>query len=115
MLSQAEMDVLGQEVAGMYGGLMEPITYYAKASANAVPVAYTVQARCRNYRLSALTTDVLLPTDLECRIQTALVTWTPSEYDEVRRADGSRWKVVTPGIRDGLGHPFFKIPLRQVG
>jgi hypothetical protein len=51
--------------------------------------------------------------DQECRIQTALLTWQPSHYDEIQRADGTRWMVLA--WRDGGGHPWLKLQIRQVG
>lgn len=96
-------------------GRVEALTYYAKATPAAVAVTHAIaKAVIGTYRLSALSPETLLPTDLECRIATAAVTWTPTEYDELTRADGTRWRVIGP-IQDGGGYPFWRLPIRQIG
>jgi len=113
MLSQMAMDQLGMHAASMYGTLMEPLTYRNRSAPNATPVVYTVQARLKHFRASEIDLEQILRNDLECRIQTALVTWTPMRYDDVDRADGTTWQVLN--IVGGTGHPWWKMQVRQVG
>jgi hypothetical protein len=113
MLSQIAMDQLANHAVQMYGDLMEPLTYRNRSAPNATPVVYTVQARLKHFRASEIDLEPILRNDLECRIQTALVTWTPMRYDDVDRADGTTWQV--QGILGGPGHPFYKMQVRQVG
>lgn len=113
MLSQAAMDQLATHAVTMYGSLMELLTYRNRSAPNATPVAYTVQARLKHYRASEIDLEQILRNDLELRIQTVLVTWTPMRYDDVDRADGTTWQVLN--IVGGPGHPWWKIQVRQVG
>lgn len=95
-------------------GAVEALTYYAKATPVSSAMQHAVaQAIIRNYRLSQLLPETILPTDQECRIPTAAVTWTPTDYDELTRADGTRWRIQS--ITGGPGHPFYVLQIRQVG
>jgi hypothetical protein len=113
MLSQTAMDALANHAVMMYGTLMETLMYRNRHAPNATHVAYTVQARLKHYRASEIDLEQILRNDLECRIQTALVTWTPMRYDDMDRADGTTWQVLN--IIGGPGHPFYKFQVRQVG
>jgi hypothetical protein len=113
MLSQAVMDSIAQHAVGMYGTLMETVTYLARATPTDTPVSSTVQAKCRAYSARELHAEVLELLDQECRIQTAAVTWQPSHYDQIQRADGTTWMVLS--WRDGPGHAWLKLQIRQVG
>jgi len=114
MLSQMAMDQLAMHAVMMYGDLMELLTYRHRSAPNATPTVYTdVQARLKHFRASEIDLEQILRNDLECRIQTALVTWTPSRYDDFDRADGTTWQVLN--IVGGPGHPWYKFQVRQVG
>lgn len=113
MLSQTAMDALANHAVAMYGTLMEPLTYRNRSAPNATPTTYTVQARLKHYRASEIDLEQILRNDLECRIQTALVTWAPMRYDDFDRADGTTWQVLN--IVGGNGHPWWKLQVRQVG
>lgn len=114
MLSQTAMDSLAQHAVSMYGDLMEPLTYRHRSAPNATPTVYTdVKARLKHFRASEIDLEQILRNDLECRIQTALVTWTPTRYDDFDRADGTTWQVLN--IVGGKGHPWWKMQVRQVG
>ena len=57
---------------------MEPLTYRNRAAPNAIPTVYTdVPARLKHFRAAEIDLEQILRNDLECRIQTALVTWMP--------------------------------------
>jgi len=115
MSYQDDMSSLADAAAEMYGDSMEPVTYHARSIAGASPVDHpSVLVRLKDYRLSALNTDVILPTDQEMRIQTSLITWTVGPEDSVTREDGSEWKVAGP-IRGGKRHPWYKFNMRKVG
>src|SRR5262245_37110089 len=113
MLSQAVMDQVAQHAVQMYGTLMEAVTYLARSTPTDTPVAYPVQAKCRAYSARELQAEALELSDQECRIQTALVAWQPSHADQIQRADGTLWMVLA--WRDGPGHPWLKLQIRQVG
>jgi len=114
MLSQTAMDALAQHAVAMYGDLMELLTYRNRRAPNATPVVYTdVPARLKHFRASEIDLEQILRNDLECRIQTALVTWMPTRYDDFDRADGTTWQVLN--IVGGGGHPWLKLHVRQVG
>jgi hypothetical protein len=117
-LSQTLLDEVGHQIADAYGqatddGLMERVTYTQKRSATETGATHRgVEVRMKHYRLSQLVLDVILPTDLECRIQTSLVTWQPSDFDVLTRADGSQWQV--KGVDGGRGHVWYRLQVRQV-
>src|SRR5215471_16408989 len=101
----------------MLGTLMESITYYAKATPTSAPVTYSnVQAHFEDFRLHELGAIVgqheLLQSDRRCRIATAGVTWTPTPYDELTRADGSRWRVLS--AEQGTLRPWTMLPVRLI-
>lgn len=108
---------LGKAVIGLHQrltGAVEAVTYYAKATPTSSAVEHAVtQAIIRNYRLSQLLPEAILPTDQECRIPTSVVTWTPTDYDEIVRSDTTRWRIQS--ITGGPGYPFYVLQLRQVG
>jgi hypothetical protein len=112
-LSQALLDRLAQLAMQVHGGLVETITYHARATATATPVDHTVAALFRDYRLAALSTGDILLRDQEGRIPTARVPWVPTHDDTITRADGTLWKVLSP--RGGPGSPFWILQTRQVG
>jgi hypothetical protein len=113
MLSQQAMDALANHAVTMYGTLMESLTYNSRSAPNATPTVYTVAARLKHYRASEIDLEQILRNDLECRIQTALVTWQPMRYDDLERADGTTWQVLN--IVGGGGHPWWRLQIRQVG
>lgn len=113
MLSQLVMDQLGAHARQMYGGLMEPITYRHRSAPNATPTLYTVCARLKHYRANEIDLEQILRNDLELRLQTCLVTWLPTRYDDIARADGTTWQVLL--ITGGHGHPWYRMQVRQVG
>jgi hypothetical protein len=45
------------------------------------------------------------------RMATADVTWTPTLYDEVIRANGEHWRVMN--MHGGLGDPFWQFQGRR--
>jgi hypothetical protein len=114
MLSQAVMDQLGRHAVQMYGALMEPLTYRHRSAPNATPVVYpNVCARLKHFRAGEIDLEQILRNDLECRLQTCLVTWTPTRYDDFDREDGTTWQVLNIAL--GKGHPWYKLQVRQVG
>ena len=99
---------------GQVTGRVEAITYTAKATPGSATVTHTVQrAVIQGYRLGQLIPELILATDRECLLATHLATWTPSDYDEVTRADSTVWRVQS--VQDGPGHPFYRLQLRQIG
>ena len=95
-------------------GRVEALTYYAKATPAVAATTHAVsQAILRRYALRELQPETILLNDQECRIPTEAVTWTPTDYDEFTRADGTRWRVLS--LRDGPGYPFYYLQVRQIG
>lgn len=99
---------------------VEVVTVAHRATASALPVLYgpfTIP-RLSPYgenviAMAALAGDrpAVLRDDRQARIATADVVWTPTIYDEVIEADGTRWRVLS--ITDGRGHPFYTFQLRR--
>jgi hypothetical protein len=108
------MDRLGREATRLHQGRMEQVVYHARTTAQATPVDYPVEARFRDYRLSALTTEAIQLTDQECLIRTALVTWTPTTHDDITRADGTLWRVMSVPP-SGRARPHYLLQCRQIG
>lgn len=119
MLSQAVMDRLATATETMNGSLLESVTYRAKATAQAVMTVYTVQGRFTEYNEHVTALHGLVAEgqvrreDRQFRLAVAVVTWTPSLYDEIVRADGSRWRVLSIG--GGPGRPWYLLQVRKVG
>src|SRR5262245_22619217 len=116
-LSQPALNRLAAAGVRMLGQLMESITYYAKTTPTSTPVTYAnVQAHFEEYRLAELGAIVgqneLIQSDRRCRIATAGVTWTPSLYDELTRADGTRWRVLSGS--EGTLRPWTMLPVRLI-
>ncbi len=111
-LSQATLDQMGRDAFRMYGTMAEAVTYHQKAGLDSTPALATVTALIDEYRGIALATEAVLPTDRRARLLVAQVPWTPSDYDELVRADGSVWRVQSS--TGGIGHSFYILQLRQV-
>ncbi len=113
-LTRGVLDFLGQASRAVYGETTERITYHAKASPTADVVDYAeVIARFRDYRLEALNTGVVQLNDQECLIETALVLWTPGDYDRLTRANGTPWKVLRS--TGGALQPYWHLHCRRDG
>lgn len=119
MLSQAVADQIARMCFAVVGSLVETVTYHAKATAQATPVAYEVQAHFAEYSEQLVTLasttggeGLVRRGDHLCRIATAAVSWTPTHYDTLTRADGSLWRVLS--IREGRGRPFYALQVRRV-
>lgn len=118
-LSQAVLARVARDTEAMNGALLEDMTYRAKATALAVATTHTVRGRFTQYsdHLTALHgmagEGQVRREDRVLRIAVAVVTWTPSTYDEVVRADGSIWRVVSIG--GGPGRPWYLLQCRKFG
>lgn len=118
MFSQAAMDRLGLANARMLGDRVETITYYSKSGPSASPVTHSsLEAYLDSYQLHELGAVVgqneIIQTDRKCRIRSTLVNWIPTQYDELVRADGSRWRVLSES--EGTGKPWAILPVRRIG
>lgn len=116
-LSQAALDRLATHGARMLGTLTETVTFYTKTSPTASPVTRTgISVHLEEFRLHELGATVgtseIIQTDRKCRIKTADVVWTSTQYDEYTRSDGTRWRVLSEG--DGTGRPWTVLPSRQI-
>ncbi len=117
-LSQAVMNRIGRDTEAMNGTLLESVTYRAKATSLAVVITHTVQGRFLQYSDHVTALHSLVPEgqvrreDRQFRVAFAVVTWTPSLYDEVLRADGSLWRVLSIG--GGGGRPWWILQVRKV-
>ena len=116
-LSQPALNRLAAAGVHMLGQLMESITYYARATPTSPLITYAnVQAHFEEYRLAELGAtfgqNELMQTDRRCRIATVGVTWTPSLYDELTRADGTRWRVLS--VSEGTRRPWTMLPVRLI-
>lgn len=113
-VSQEVLDDVGLRLMDLHGAKREEITYHQKATLASTPIVHAgLSALIDEYRLSALSPETLLTTDRRARLLTALVTWTPSDYDEILRPGGSVWRVQSS--TDGPGHVFWTLQLRQIG
>ena len=116
-LSQTQLNRLAQIGVQMLGSLTESVTYYAKTTPGASPTIHTsLLVHFEQYLLHELGTVVgqseILQSDRKVRIQTALVTWIPTLYDEMVRRDGTRWRVLSGG--EGANRPWTFLPTRQI-
>lgn len=111
------MDRIARHVIRMHQRItdrVEALTYYAKATPGASATTHAVtQAILRRYALRELQPETILQTDQELRIPTVAVTWTPTDYDEFARVDGTRWRILS--VADGPGYPFYRLQVRQIG
>jgi hypothetical protein len=113
MLSQALLDRLAQASTRMLGSLMESVTYVAKSGPTASAVTHrNVPGHFEQYRENQIDQELILREDRRLRIATSAVTWVPSQYDEVSRADGSRWRVLN--VSGGPGSPWYLLQTRRV-
>ena len=118
-LSQAVLSRIARDTEAMNGALLEDVTYRAKATALAVVATYTVRGRFTQYSDHVTALHGLVPEgqvrreDRVLRVAVAVITWTPSTYDEVVRADGSTWRVLSIG--GGAGRPWYLLQCRKVG
>lgn len=111
-LSQAVLDRMAQAAVTMYGSLMESVTYHAKSSPTASVVTSTVSLHLQGYRKHEIDLETILRTDMQARIKTAAITFTPTQYDEFVRADSTRWRVIQPS--GGAGQPWWLLQCRQI-
>lgn len=112
-LSQAELDMVAQEVKLMYGSVMELVAYSWRATKTATPVVYAdIPLHFSGYRQHALTTEAIAPDDQKARVATADMPVTPTINDTLVRSDGTEWKVVGPP-EGGPGHPFWFLQCRR--
>lgn len=121
MPSQAVLDRAARDSMRMFGATCEVATYRSRATSTATPVdhptltihveAYSDQAIAMQSLISGDRPTVLRE-DRRIRIPTASVTWTPTLYDEVLRADGSHWRVMS--IAGGPGNPFYLLQGRKL-
>lgn len=113
-LSQTALDRLARHGTKMLGGLLETVTYHAKASATAAVVNHAgLEVSMEFYRGHEIDGEQILKEDRQCRIRTALVTWTPTVFDTFTRPDGTLWLVM--GHREGTNRPFYLLQTRQTG
>ena len=116
-LSQAALDRVAQHGVRMLGGF-ELVTFYTKSTPGHNPTTRTgINVHLEQYSLHELAAmgGEILKTDLKCRIQTSLVIWTPSQYDEFTRASGTRWIILTTTEgNQGTYRPWTILPCRQV-
>jgi hypothetical protein len=116
-LTQGLLDQLALDGAAMLGDRMELVTYYAQSGPTATPVTHSgLQVALEAYSLHELGAMVgqseIIQTDRKCRIRTALISWTPTQYDEFVRTDNTRWRVLSG--TDGTHRPWTLLPSRQV-
>src|SRR5262245_39892207 len=119
MLSQGLMDRVARETLRMRGSLTETFAYHSKATSASTPVVHEDLSGnwCRySDRLIAMhaVTDTprVLREDIQLQIPVEQVTWTPTTYDLVVRADATHWRVIDIG--GGAGHPFWLLQIRRV-
>ena len=112
-LSQVALNRVGTLVMHqLFGGLTESLTYRVRTRDGTLTATYTVDGRFQQYRLNALSTDSILPTDEQCRIPTGSATLAPSVYDDLTRADGTLWRVMS--VTGGIGAVWYYLQCRQV-
>ena len=111
--SQAVMDRLGAYNTRVFQ--MELVTFLTKSTPTATPVTRSaINVHLGEYTLRELQASggEILHTDRKCSIQRALLVWVPTHYDELVRADGTRWCMLH--VRDGIGRPSASFAIRQV-
>lgn len=120
-LTQALMDRMATTAMRILPVRWERATYRARVTPSATPLEYgDLDVQFAEYSDHAIAMQGLIsgdrPTvlreDRVLRVPTAQVTWTPTLYDEVLRADGSHWKVMRAS--GGPGHPFWLFQGRKV-
>ena len=114
-LSQAALDRLATHGVRMLGTLMETVTFYTKTSPTASPVTRTgISVHLEEFRLHELAAlgGEILQTDRKCRVKTADVVWTSTQYDELVRSDSTRWRALD--VLEGAGRPWTILRIRQV-
>ena len=122
MPSQATIDRAARAIMRMLSDTVEMVTYRSRTHATATPVNYaSLEVYIGFYSDHAIAMQALItgerPTvlreDRRIRIPTAVVTWIPTLYDEVLRADGSHWRIMQVG--GGSGNPFYLLQGRKIG
>ena len=111
-LSQDWLDNMAAQGFGAYGGLIQTVNYYAKATATASAVTYRPQMRFAPAQGYFLTRDPYAESDNIALIQTASISFVPTDFDEYVWVTGSRWRVRK--VSGGPGHPFWVLPSYQV-
>jgi len=115
-LSQATMHRLAAAGSRMLGTTLEVVTFLTKTTPTSAPVMRPgITAQLIGYSLHALVAagGEILATDRQCRIKASDLTWAPTPYDELTRADGTRWRILS--VTEGVGRPWVLLPIRQVG
>ena len=117
MYSQADKDYVAREIVAVLD-CTEPITYLHKtsASATAIPHALTTGRFVEyNEHVTALHALVgegqVRREDRKYRVPTADITWKPTMWDEIRRADNTLWRVLS--VSGGAGRPFYEMQVRK--
>ena len=113
MSAQSMVDRLAVAGEALLGNRMELVTFYAKSSPTASPVTHAnITVALEEYTLHELSVSELLLTDRKCRIASFRVSWTPTQYDEFVRTDGTRWRILSG--TEGTRRPWTILPARQV-
>jgi hypothetical protein len=117
--SHAANALLAQLTEDMNGDLLEALIYHSKAHATAPTVDYPgVIGRFTEFddHITALhglvSEGQVRRDDMRLRLATYRVSWEPSTYDMVTRADGSTWRVLS--LRRGQGFPWWIMQVRKV-
>lgn len=120
MLSQSVMDRVARHTIRMQGSRVEPITYHAKANVTSTAVDYDVEhAYFGRYSddytaLHAVAAErpQVLREDERLRLPTFEVSWAPTIYDTVTRADGTIWRVLS--VQGGRREAWYLLQVRKV-
>ena len=117
-LSQALFDRVAAIATTLNGDMMEDLVYLAREDATDAGVAYPVQGKFEEYSahivgLHSLVADgQVRGEDRRLRLATSVVTWEPTTYDLVTRADGTVWRVLT--LEGGTRRVYWFMQTRQV-
>lgn len=119
MYSQTDKDYVAREIVTVLN-IVETCTYNAKTSASATPVSHAItNGRFTEYSDHVTALHALVGEgqvrreDRRFRVPTADVSWIPTTYDEIVRADGTSWRVLA--VNGGPGKPFYHMQVRKFG
>ena len=121
-LTQARMDHLATRGMALAVGRQETVTYRARTTASGAPIdhpglsvvfeEYSTHYIAMQALLGGDRSTTVLREDRRIRIPTAEVTWTPTVYDEVVRANDEHWRVMD--THGGPGNPFWQLQGRRL-
>ena len=120
MLSAGLVRWLGQTAMRLNSPAVETLQYVARATPADFPAVYAgIQGFLTTYTEHVIAAQALitgearvLRTDRKLWIPTATVTWAPTLYDEVVRADETTWRVMA--TTDGEHKAFWIFQIRML-